>query len=79
MTKVVRFHQFGGPEVLQIEDLPAPRPNRGEALLRLHAVGVTCSDTKLYRGTSTVRPALPARIGTEGAGTVEAIGPEVDP
>lgn len=78
MVKTVRFHQFGGPEVLQVENLPVPRPDHGEVLLRLHAVAVTYSDTRLYWGTSMMRPALPSGIGSEGAGTVEAVGPEVD-
>ena len=79
MTRGVRFHHFGGPEVLRIEELPAPEPGSGEVRLRMHAVGLNPADSMLYRGISRRRTELPSPLGCEGAGTVEAIGTDVDP
>jgi NADPH2:quinone reductase len=74
--KAIRIHSLGGPEVLQLEDIPEPEPKEGEAVVRLEAVGVNYIDvyfrTGLYKG-----PALPFTLGQEGAGTVTALGPGV--
>src|SRR3954471_2729732 len=74
--KAIRIHSLGGPEVLQLEDVPEPEPKEGEAVVRLEAVGVNYIDvyfrTGLYKG-----PALPFTLGQEGAGTVTALGPGV--
>jgi NADPH2:quinone reductase len=74
--KAIRIHRLGGPEVLQLEDIPEPEPKEGEAVVRLEAVGVNYIDvyfrTGLYKG-----PALPFTLGQEGAGTVTALGPGV--
>ena len=78
MTKAVRFHQFGGPEVLEIEDIPMPRPGMGEVRLKMHAVGLNRADSMLYRGVSSPQASLPSLVGCEGAGTVEAVGPGAD-
>ncbi len=75
MTKVVRVHRIGGPEVLQIEDLPLAKPGKGEALVRHTAIGLNYIDTYFRSG---LYPApLPVGIGMEGAGVVEAVGPGV--
>src|SRR5262252_7233051 len=72
----IRIHTFGGPEVLQFEDVPAPEPKEGEAVVRIEAAGVNFIDvyfrTGLYKG-----PALPFTPGQEAAGTVAAVGPGV--
>ncbi|WP_158820283.1 zinc-dependent alcohol dehydrogenase family protein [Granulicella sp. S156] len=78
MTKAVLFHQFGGPEVLEIEDIPTPRPGMGEVRLKMHAVGLNRADSMLYRGVSSRQAHLPSLVGCEGAGTVEAVGPGAD-
>ncbi len=75
MTHAIRFHQTGGPEVLRWEEveLPALKPN--EARVRHHAVGLNFID--IYHRTGLYPVALPAGIGIEGAGVVEAVGGEV--
>jgi NADPH2:quinone reductase len=76
MTKAIRVHAHGGPEVLQWEDVPTPEPGRGEALVRHAAVGVNYIDT-YYRTGLYKPPSMPFTPGMEGAGTVTAIGPGV--
>jgi NADPH2:quinone reductase len=70
--KLVRAHRTGGPEVLQLDELPTPRPGAGEALVRVEAAGVNFVDT-YQRSGAYARP-LPLALGEEGAGTVEAVG-----
>ena len=70
--KAVRFHEYGGPEVLRYEDIPEPEPGPGEAVLRLGASGVNFIDT--YQRTGAYNVALPHVAGQEGAGEVVAIG-----
>ena len=71
--KAIRIHSLGGPEVLQLEDVPEPTPKEGEAVVRVEAAGVNFIDvyfrTGLYKG-----PALPFTLGQEAAGTVAAVG-----
>jgi NADPH:quinone reductase len=76
MTKVVRIHEHGGPEVLQVEDLALADPGPGEVLLRNQAVGLNFFDT--YQRTGIYPIDLPAALGTESAGVIEAVGPEVE-
>ena len=73
--KAVRFHEFGGPEVLRYEDVPAPEPGPGEAVLRLGACGVNFIDT--YQRTGAYNVSLPYVAGQEGAGEVVAVGGDV--
>ena len=73
--KVIRAHHHGGPEVLQLDELPTPEPAAGEALVRVEAAGVNYIDT-YHRSGLYPRP-LPQALGLEGAGTVEAAGPGV--
>jgi NADPH:quinone reductase-like Zn-dependent oxidoreductase len=79
MPKIVRFHEAGGPEKLQIEDVPTQQPGAGEVRLRVEAVGLNRAEILFTRGLYLDDPKLPARIGYEAAGTVEAVGPDVDP
>ena len=76
MTKVVRIHAHGGPEVLQVEDLALADPGPGEVLLRNHAVGLNFFDT--YQRTGIYPIELPAALGTESAGVIEAVGPGIE-
>jgi NADPH2:quinone reductase len=72
MPHAIRIHQFGGPEVLQWEEVAVPPPGPGEATVRQAACGLNYIDT--YHRTGLYPLTLPAGIGMEGAGTVEAVG-----
>jgi NADPH2:quinone reductase len=72
MTKAIRIHTYGGPEVMQWEDVPAPEPGPGEALVHHEAVGLNYID--VYFRTGLYKTALPATIGMEAAGVVSAVG-----
>jgi NADPH:quinone reductase len=72
MTKAIRIHTNGGPEVMKWEDVPTPEPGPGEALVRHEAVGLNYID--VYFRTGLYKTPLPATLGMEGAGVVTAIG-----
>ena len=72
MTKAVRFHKIGGPEVLQLDDVAVPDPGPGQARIRHTAIGVNFLDTYQRGGLYPVQ--LPMVAGNEGAGVVEAVG-----
>lgn len=72
--KAIQVHQFGGPEVLALHDIPTPHPGPGEILVRVHAAGVNPYDTYMRAGTYPVKPPLPYTPGSDAAGTVEAVG-----
>lgn len=74
MARVVRFHKTGGPEVLQIDDIDVGAPGAGELLLRVHALGLNRAESMFRSGTYLETPVLPAKLGYEAAGTIEAIG-----
>ena len=73
MTKAIRIHANGGPEVMKWEDVPTPEPGPGEALIRHHAVGLNYIDVYFRTGLYKA-PNMPLIIGQEGAGTVTAVG-----
>jgi NADPH:quinone reductase len=75
--KAVRVHQFGGPEVLRLEEVATPQPSLGEVLVRMHAIGVNPVETYIRAGTYARLPALPYTPGNDGAGVVEKIGDSV--
>src|ERR1700730_7582356 len=72
--KAIRVHQFGGPEVLKLEEVPTPKPAGGQVLVRIHAAGVNPYDTYMRAGTYAIKPPLPYTPGSDGAGVIEAIG-----
>ena len=72
--KAIRVHEFGGPEVLKLEEVATPKPSAGEVLVRIHAAGVNPYDTYMRAGTYALKPTLPYTPGSDGAGTVEAVG-----
>jgi NADPH2:quinone reductase len=72
--KAVVVHEFGGPEVLKLEEVPTPKPTAGQLLVRIHAVGVNPYDTYMRNGSYAVKPPLPYTPGSDGAGTIEAVG-----
>ncbi|MEZ5662681.1 MAG: quinone oxidoreductase [Burkholderiaceae bacterium] len=75
MATAIRMHRTGGPEVLQSEQVEVGAPGPGEVRLRHAAVGLNYADTYFRNGTYPMP--LPAGMGVEAAGVVEAIGPEV--
>jgi len=76
MAHAVRFHKGGGPEVLRYEHVEVGEPGPGQVRLRHVAVGLNYADTYFRNGTYPIP--LPAGIGVEGAGVVQALGPGVD-
>jgi len=76
MNRAIRIHEHGGPEVLHLEQVELPEPGAGEALVRHAAVGINFIDT-YHRSGLYPLPALPAGLGVEAAGEVEAVGPGV--
>lgn len=77
MVHAVRVHETGGPEVMRWEPVEVGDPGRGEARVRHTAAGVNYIDCLKRSGNYAVPLSLPSGIGDEGAGIVEAIGPEV--
>jgi NADPH:quinone reductase-like Zn-dependent oxidoreductase len=77
--KAVRFHEFGGPEVLRYEDAPRPTPGEGEVLVRVHAAGVNPVDWKVRQGgLRGLAPSLPQIPGFDVAGVVAQVGEGVE-
>src|SRR5436190_1002753 len=74
--KAVHIHEQGGLEVLRYEDVPVPEPRTKEVLVRVHAAGVNPVDWKIREG-DLGKIALPAIMGTDFSGEIEALGPEV--
>jgi NADPH:quinone reductase len=79
MTKAIRIHANGGPEVLRLEDITVPPPAAGEVRVRQTAVGINYSDINVRRGGFYIARPLqfPVIIGNEAAGVVESVGPGV--
>jgi len=73
--KAVRVHKYGGPEVLTLEEIPVPEPKAGEARVKIEAAGVNYID--IYQRTGLYPMKTPFTLGTEGAGIVDAVGPDV--
>ena len=74
-SQVIRIHETGGPEVLKFEEIDVPAPGAGELTVRHKAIGLNPIDITHRVGAYPVK--LPAVIGSEAAGVVEAIGPDV--
>lgn len=75
MSKAIRIHAHGGPEVLKWEQVPTPQPGPNEALIRHEAVGLNFID--IYFRTGLYKANLPSTLGMEGAGVVLAVGENV--
>jgi NADPH:quinone reductase-like Zn-dependent oxidoreductase len=74
MARIVRFHETGGPEVLKIEQVDVPPPGPGEVRIAVKALGLNRAESMFRSGHYLEEPKLPARLGYEAAGTVEALG-----
>jgi len=74
MGKMVRFHEFGGADVLKVEQVAVPAPGAGEVRIAVHAIGLNRADA-LWRENLYIEEAtLPAGLGNEAAGVIEAVG-----
>jgi NADPH:quinone reductase len=83
----IRIHSYGGPDVMQWEELPVPTPGPGQVLVRVEAASVNFLDVQkrrgelvgqaFYRRGRAGEPDLPATLGSQGVGVVEEPGPEV--
>jgi NADPH:quinone reductase len=72
--KAIQVHKFGGPEVLELHEVPTPKPGAGQILVRVHGAGVNPYDTYMRAGTYAIKPPLPYTPGSDAAGVVEAVG-----
>ena len=68
MTRAIRIHQTGGPEVLQMEEITVPAPGRGQVKIRHHAIGLNFIEIYFRKGAYPAQ--LPFTPGNEGAGEV---------
>jgi NADPH:quinone reductase len=78
-VKAIRMHALGGPDVLHLDEVPDPVPGAGEVLIKVAACGVNYGDLMQRQGAYGAPEHLPAVMGLEVAGTVEAAGPGTDP
>ncbi|PSH59041.1 NADPH:quinone reductase [Phyllobacterium brassicacearum] len=78
MTRIVRFHELGGPEVLRIEEVTVPPPGPGEIAVDIKAFGLNRAESMFRSGPYVEAPEFPARLGYEGAGVVTAVGAGVE-
>jgi NADPH:quinone reductase len=82
--RAIRIYTYGGPEVMRPEDRPTPIPSAGQVLVQVHAASVNFLDVQKRRGelvgqafykkAGVGEPELPATIGSQGAGVIEAVG-----
>jgi len=75
--KAIRVHEFGGPDVMQLEEVPDLVAGPGQVVVRVNAVGVNPVDAYIRSGQYPLRPSLPYTPGMDAAGVVEPIGDEV--
>jgi len=74
MSRIVRFHRTGGPEVLQFDEIDIGSPTAGEVRIRVRALGLNRAEAMFRAGAYFETPVLPSQLGYEAAGEVEAIG-----
>ncbi|MGQ4809424.1 Quinone oxidoreductase 1 [Candidatus Entotheonellaceae bacterium PAL068K] len=74
--KAIRVHRFGAPEVMQLDEVAEPQPGPEQVVVRVHAVGVNPVETYIRSGIYP-KPPTPFTPGNDGAGVIEAVGPEV--
>jgi NADPH2:quinone reductase len=72
--KAIRVHQFGGPEMMKLEDVPDPKPASGQVVVRIHATGVNPVDTYRRAGNAASKQPLPYTPGSDASGVVESVG-----
>ena len=74
MSKIVRFHEFGGPQVLKVDNVEVPEPGANEVRISIEAIGLNRADALLRQNQYIETPELPSKLGYDCAATVEAIG-----
>lgn len=72
--KAIQVQKFGGPEVLELKEIPTPKPGKGEVLVKVKAAGVNPYDTYMRAGTYAIKPPLPYTPGSDAAGIIESVG-----
>jgi len=77
MPRIVRFHETGGPEVLRLDEVAVPQPGPDEVVIEARALGLNRAEEMFRNGQYVQEPVLPAKIGYEVAGTVQAVGANV--
>lgn len=77
MARIVRFYEYGGPEVLKLEDAEPAEPGPGEVRIKVDAMGLNRAEVMFHYGQYMPAKAFPSRIGYECSGTVEAVGGDV--
>lgn len=75
--KAVQIQSYGGPDVVELVDLPKPEPTADQVLVRAHSLGVGYPDVLLRTGIYKWKPALPTILGNEMTGHIEAVGANV--
>jgi NADPH:quinone reductase len=75
--KAIRVNEFGTSQVLQLKDVPDPRPQKDQVVVRVMAAGVNPVDTYMRSGAYARKPDLPYTPGTDSGGVIEAVGPAV--
>lgn len=78
MSRVVRFHSLGGPDVLQLEERATPTPKAGEVLIKVEAIGMSRADVMFRTGRYLEKATFPSQMGFEASGIVLAVGADVD-
>jgi NADPH:quinone reductase-like Zn-dependent oxidoreductase len=78
MSRVVRFHRIGGPEVLQIDTIETPSPGPGEVRIQVKALGLNRAEAMFRCNQYLEEPKLPSKLGYEAAGTIDAVGSGVE-
>jgi NADPH:quinone reductase len=72
--KAIRINEFGGPEVLKLEDVPEPHPGPGQVVVQVKAVGINPYEAYMRAGTYARKPPLPFTPGNDAAGDIKAVG-----
>jgi NADPH2:quinone reductase len=76
--KAIRVHEFGGPEVMKLEEVPDLQPGPGQVVVKVHAIGVNPVESYTRTGTYVIKPSLPYTPGADAAGVVASVGAGVN-
>lgn len=75
--KAIRVHEFGGPEMLKLEEVPDLQAGPGQVVVKVHAIGVNPVESYIRTGTYAIKPQLPYTPGADAGGEVLSVGPGV--